>query len=472
MRLTTTNNHKPGFACACAIFIVGLVCSGSAHGAIRSYDELSAAVYKAGTELASGQDRQQVLDHLQAVLQKYPASTYQDFAQQLANDLDHSIHQAPSTLPDVLKPVMDTTIPTMWVYRENERAWSNLIKLYPSDPTAHLLGADRNVIDKLIPMLLDLSPTRSFENEIISGDLPEVPRVCDYALLAIQLHSRCRFHFNESTATPFHAIPVDDRTKVIQRIREWWLENRNRSVADGIRAQLPQGGYYAKIWMAEQLAGLDEGDRAANRADAIDVLKTLVAENNGVPAALALARLGDLSPMKQFRQRCLDALEKPGYIIESAMVFYMTDHGTRQDWELLNRLAQRELEQGKDAGSAGVWTSLVNCSKAATSPFAIPGLALALTQTEKTGSRAVDATTSQSFSKADTATEHLQNLTGVNFGYQPAASDAERSAAIARAQAWWIARGSKQYTFALLEKSAAKDGAKSEKVEPPSPTKE
>lgn len=459
MRLTTTNHHKPGFAWACAIAIVGFVCGVTAHGAIRIYDKLSAAVDKAGTELAGGQERQLVLDHLQIVLQKYPASTYHDFAQQLANDLDRSIHQAPSTLPDVSKPMMDTTIPTMMVYRENERSWAKCISQNPTDPTAHLLGADRNIIDKLIPMLSDLSPTRSFENEIVAGDLPEVPRVCDYALLAIQLHSRCRFHFNESTATPFHALPIADRTKVIQRISKWWLENRNRSVADGIRAQLPQGGYYAKIWMAEQLAGLDEGDRAANRADAIDVLKTLAAENNGysgVPAAEALARLGDLSPMKLFRQRCVDALEKPGHIMESAMVFYMTDHGTRQDWELLNRLAQRELDQGKDAGSAVVSSSLVNCSKAATSPFAIPGLALALTKTEKTGSRSVDGTISQSFSYADTATEKLQNLTGQDFGYQPAGTDSERSAAIAKAHAWWTAQGSKKYTFDRLEESATK----------------
>lgn len=459
MRLSTTNNNKLGFAFACGISIVGLVCGGAAYGEIRLIDELFTALEFAGRNLATGQERQQVLDQLQAALKKQPASEYHAFAHQLANDLHRSIHQAPSSLPDVSKPMMDTTIPTMMVYRGNERSWAKYISQNPTDPTAHLLGADRNIIDKLIPMLSDLSPTRSFEGAIKNGDLPEVPRVCDYALLAIQLHSRCRFHFNESTATPFHGLPVADRTKVIQRISEWWLENRNRSVADGIRAQLPHGGYYAKIWMAEQLARLDEGDRAANRVDAIDVLKTLVAENNGysrVSAAEALARLGDLSPMKQFRQRCVDALEKPGYIMESAMVFYMTDHGARQDWELLNRLAQRELEQGKDAGNAVVWSSLVNCSKAATSPFAIPGLALALTQTEKTGSRAVDGTTSQSFSYADTAVEKLQNLTGQNFGYQPAGTDAERSAAIAKAHAWWTAQGSKKYTFDRLEESATK----------------
>lgn len=459
MPITITNHKKLGSAFACGISIVGLVCGGSAYGEIRHIDELFSAIESAGHKLATGKERQQVSDQLQAALQKQPASEYQELGQRLANDLDRSIHQPPSTLPNVSKPIMDTTIPLYLLSRENERGWAERIIRNPDDPAAQLVDADRNIIDNLIPILSDPSPTRSFQGVIRGGDLPEVPRVCDYALRTIEIHSRCRFHFNESSGGLFHGLPAEDRTKIIRRISEWWSENRNRSVADGIRAQLPHGGYYAKIWMAEQLAGLQEENPAANLADAIGVLKILVAENNGysrVSAAEALARLGDFSPMQLFRQRCLDALEKPGYMVESDMVFYMTDHGTRQDWEVLNRLARRELEQVKEAGTARVWTTLVNCSQAKTSPFAIPGLALALTKTEQTGSRSVGGSESQSFSYADTAAERLQSLTAESFGYLPASTDVERSAAIARAQAWWLARGSKQYTFDRLEESAAK----------------
>jgi len=459
--------------CALVIPIFGIISAGSALGGFRTQDELFRAVETAGQDLATGKGRQQVLDHLRTALQSNPDSEYRELGQQLASDLDNSIQQTPSALPGVVKPLMDTTIPLYLLCRENERSWPQYIKLNPDDPTAHLLSADRNVIDKLIPMLSDLSPTRSFGGMLMSGDLPDVPRVCDYALRTIELHSRCRFHFNESTGGLFHGLPVDGRTKTIQRISEWWKENRNHSVADGIRAQLPHGGYHAKIWMAKQLAALEDGDRSTNRADAIGVLKTLVAENNGysrVSAAEALARLGDLSPMKLFYQRCLNALQRPGCIIESEMVFYMTDHGTRQEWEILNQLAQRELDTGNIVGGSAVWPALVHCSKAKISKFAIPGLALALTKTEKSGSRTVGGGQNQSFSCADTAAELLQNLTGEDFGYRAAGSDAERSAAIEKAHAWWEAKGSKEYTFDRLEESAGKDGMPGENVKQGSPS--
>jgi len=129
----------------------------------------------------------------------------------------------------------------------------------------------------------------------------------------------------------------------------------------------------------------------------------------------------------------------------------LTDYGTRREWELLHKLAKKEIEQGLDVGAARIWPALVNCGKARTSFFGIPSLALALSRTRISGCRSLEGVGSQPFSYADTAAEKLQMLTKEDFGYLPGGSPEERAAAIRRAQQWWDDEGSKRYTFDRIE---------------------
>ncbi|TFH47460.1 MAG: hypothetical protein E4H01_08315 [Lysobacterales bacterium] len=330
---------------------------------------------------------------------------------------------------------------------------------------AAILSPDRSTIDSLLPHLSDLSPTRSYCDLGMRG-VPTIPRVCDMALLAIEFHSKCRFHFNASTGKLFHELPLEERTKTIHHIEKWWAENKSKSVSEGIRSQLPHADFYAKVWMAKRLAALGE---KADREYAVAILKSLVHENWGhtaAHAASALADLNDISPVDVFYTRWKASLDKPGKIYDSYVVFYLTDHGTRREWELLHQLAAREIEKGLDAGIARIWPALVNCSKAKTSPLAIPGLALALTQTRLSGSRSFKGGASQAFSYADTAVEHLQELTKRDFGYRRDASADERNAAIEKARRWWATEGSKEYTFdyvEVLEKKRANKAIDSDK---------
>jgi hypothetical protein len=79
---------------------------------------------------------------------------------------------------------------------------------------------------------------------------------------------------------------------------------------------------------------------------------------------------------------------------------------------------------------------------------------MALSDTKNSGSRYVNEKIgSQSFSKADKATEYLQGLTGQDFGYHRQGTQAERSAAIERAQQWWADAGKGKFTFDYIEQN-------------------
>ena len=144
-------------------------------------------------------------------------------------------------------------------------------------------------------------------------------------------------------------------------------------------------------------------------------------------------------------------LDKPGNPPDCFVVFYLTDHGKRREWDLLYQHCQREVDLGLDDGTGRVLPTLVNSSKAQTSPLAIPCLGLALTRTKLTGSRSLEGIDGQPFSCADEAAEYLQKLTGVDFGYVKTGSAEERSVAILKARKWWHAEGRKKYTFDYCE---------------------
>ena len=427
-----------------------------ARAELIMWDDLLKAADQAGKDLADGKDRKAVLDQLNQALEKNPGSPYLGLAGELSKDLSKSLERAANT-PETKGaiPLMETTLPIHLVaYSANWGPPLDLfMKKHTRDPMTAILSMDRSAIESLLPQLRNQSPTRSYCYWGLRG-VPKIPRVCDMALLAIEFHSKCRFHFNASTGRLFHELPIEDRIKTRQHIEKWWAENKRKSTSAGIRSQLPHADFYAKVWMAKNLANLADDEGKSDREYAIEVLRTLVRENWGHPAAHAanaLAEFDDFSPVEVFYTRWKQSLGKPGKIYDSYVVFYLTHYGTRREWELLHKLAQREIDQGLDAGIARIWPALVNCSKASSSPLAIPGLALALTQTKISGSRSVKGTSSQPFSYADTAVEHLQKLTGVDFGYRRNGSAEERSVAIQKAQKWWRTEGSKKFTFDYFE---------------------
>jgi hypothetical protein len=431
-------------------------------------DGLSQAYEKAGRDLAAGGDRKAIRDTLRDAIAGNPRSTYLPDAERLARDLTFSIENParPDDPPE--RRLAETRVPFHLVaYSDN---WDEALRKHrdakSADPVGRLLAADRSVIENLIPILKDDSPTRAFQEHAISrGGLSSVPRACDYALALIEFHSLCRFFDNASSGGLFHALPDENRAKIAQRIAIWWKENRTESVTAGIRDQIPFADFYAKVWMARTLIRLGEKGDRADREHGLEVLRQLV-RNNPLThlasyTANALAEFGDLSPRDLFYEAWKAGLGNPGIMHDPGIAFYLMKHGGRREWELLLAVSQDDVQNGRDAGGGAVWAAVVNGTGPDTSPYVIPILGLVLQQTQSTGSRSVAGSDEvQSFSSADKAAEHLQKKTGLDFGYKPAAKLSERLAAIDKAQKWWESEGKKKYTFDSIEAELVKLGKK------------
>jgi hypothetical protein len=120
-------------------------------------------------------------------------------------------------------------------------------------------------------------------------------------------------------------------------------------------------------------------------------------------------------------------------------------------------IGEREIRQGRKPGSGLVWHALLNSGQADKTPYAIPALGLALSQTQNTGSRHNEGG-GQQFSPADVATEFLQKQSGVDFGYWRGDPAEKRAAGIRRAQKWWADEGKAKYTFDYIENHLLKKG--------------
>ena len=105
----------------------------------------------------------------------------------------------------------------------------------------------------------------------------------------------------------------------------------------------------------------------------------------------APAELGDTSAVDIFYDEWKSRLGRPGVIHESQIAFYLCKHGGRREWELLHAISVSEVRDGKGPGAGAVWACVVNSGRSGGSPYAIPILALALGETQLTGSRFVDA---------------------------------------------------------------------------------
>ncbi len=432
------------------------------------WDELLKQFDHAGQSLALGEERQEILDRLNRAIEKNAESSYRDLARRLSRDLSESIRKA-SELPkpeqslvkNPEKYLMETTIPLYLIaFRGNYPSLRNFIRQNPRDPACLILSKDRTMIERLLPLLSDPSPTRSYNSGKGFGQFPKVARTCDVAMLMIEFFSQCRFHVHTSSGELFRDLPADDRRNMAQHIEKWWRENKDKSIATGIRSQLPHANLCSKVLMAKTLASFEGKQNAEDKEYGLQLLRNVVRENEGdfaVLAANALASFGDFTPIDVFYSRGQACLSKPGKVYDSCVVVYLTHYGKRREWELLTELARREIENGLGVGTARVWPSLVSCSVARSSPMAIPGVALALTQTRVSGSRSlIGVVGSQPFSRADVAAERLQELTSMDFGYRPDSSPEDRAAAIRKAHKWWTEEGKNKFTFDYIEEHLMK----------------
>jgi hypothetical protein len=428
-------------------------------------DGLFDAYLQAGASIAAGEDRGETVARLRQAIEKHPQSIHRELATRLANDLAESITRAEAriragrTLEEAPAEFLsETQLPLflLWTSENGDRplAWW-FMKGHPRDPAVLLLRQERKCIDQLLLQLDNDSPTRAFDMGVFSG-IPHVPRVSDVALTLIETVSQCSFR-QPGSPPPNKDAEKQQRPELIEHISKWWRENKEKSVAEGIRAQIPHGDGHSMLTMAKNLIRVTGDASPQDREHGLEVMRRIArgADYTGAPAAEELAKYGDLSPVEWYYDEFKRALGVPGREWGHTIwaLWYLAKHGGRREWELIYEIAAR--------GRMSVLGSLINSRSAQTSPYAIPLLGMALNQTSNSGSRWINEKVGgQSFSKADQATEYLQKQTGIEFGYRVDGTPAERAAAIERAQKWWSDEGKAKYTFDYIEKNLINPAAR------------
>lgn len=416
-------------------------------------DALSAAYFAAERDLNAGKDRKEIADRLKPVVGKHPTSAYYKLASEFLTDLTESVKNSPKPDADPEKRLADTRIEFGLLH--NAENWvgplKEFLKKEPRDPVCQLVAADRKVIERLLPLLNDRSPTRvpRPRSGVNGSALNPRPRVCDVALAIIEYHSQCRFHYDTIYGRLLHQLPEDGREKVAKRVGEWWQENKDKSIAAGVRAQIPHAGSYPeKVWMAKNLVRLGEGQKTDDKEFGLNVLRDMLKEYRrshvGGYVADALAELGDMSAVDVFHDEWKARLGQSGFEHDSKIAFYLCAHGKRREWELLHAISLEQVRDDKKVSTGVVWADVINSGKAGTNSFAIPILPLALGY--------VDTISSQPLQYPERAVALLQQQTEKDFGYKPRGTEAERRTAIRKAQQWWDHEGKAKYTFDYIEK--------------------
>lgn len=419
-------------------------------------------VERAGRELRAGRPRTEVLAELRTGMRA--ARRTDDLfgvAVELAIDLEDSIQREDLRTAERLDPnrvperfLADSRwIPVRWdPATERRMTWRSSFARVLRDPAKPLLAENRVVIERLLPLLDDRSPTRGFVRPPGNRWIG-VPRVCDLALSLIEFHARVWF-YDPFTGVPLLSMhPPAFQDQVGERARRWWEQARSLSIADGVRLQLPASAGFLRANLAESLIaiGEEEGD-AALQAEGRGLLAGMLETTGGAADALTrhlverLARDGDPRGVEPLHR---GLVERQGYRYPLApeAIDYLARYGGRREWELLTAWAREGYAaRGPAPFRAVVGPALVRAAADHPTPWAVPALALAL---DAPGERSAPgpADPEPDPRLAGQAVTTLQVLTGQDFGHGAGADAATCLVAVARARRWWASDGQARYTF-------------------------
>ncbi len=386
----------------------------------------------------AGGSRDAFLAQCRALRHDHPQTVYMTELSSLVTAMDDDAKLAAPTLSPTASP---DEAARYWIYELRDIAGHQI-----SDPGYPLLfdaylGGAPNAADQLvaigapaIPRLVDAladdTPTRTIAWQRSFYPVYFVLRRRDIAMKVLERITGARFYEEGATFMHFYLDTPERQRAVLDNVRTWWQHSRGASQAEMIRNQL-------ELMHANATLGLYD------RVSMLDVLAKIEGPESVVPELRRMYAV-DTTGLNSAVAELVDELD-PQTRVRAVMARFWADQSRDGDYTTLYKygdarvyteIARRYVQTGKlDPGS---WTPGQQAHEAAKlgRAWAIPILAHMLVETEMTGSR-WENNSGQPFSHADEAVEELARLTGVDFGYQPAAPEADRLAAIAKARQWW-----------------------------------
>ena len=424
------------------------ICDQTATG-----DNSRQAILDAAVELHTGAPRKLTIKNLQNALKEKANQQHRQQIENLIRDL-RLAQQRSDSLPfgrDYYKNPDRYLIESrlgLGVYQYNNKPPARS-RNGPDDPCVMLVNRGRNVIPLLIPLLNDQAVTRSSFTLGSTKSKPRMRRVCDLAIVLIEHLTLCDFQPNNDGQL-LHQRPEGARKYVKTRISNWWKENKDGSVAEGIKSQLRFADFHGRIRMAGNLIRLAR-DGAAPPSDepfGLEYLRDMRDEAGYLKASVnrALEKWGDKTWMRDSRQLLEKEMVTPGRILDRGTVKLLAEHGGRDEWEFLQRLSRFEDKRDPRMYQRVTDRAILSAGRDG-SLWAIPSIAMLLEKslTEKREFHQVSP------SATHRAIDTFQKLTGRDFGFSYRLPLKEREATVQRAVKWWQETGSAEYTLDKIE---------------------
>ncbi len=484
-------------------FLLFSLLYGNVYAERIAYEEMP-AIQKVAEDLAVGIDRQVILERLDLAIEKdaqqspfemmlwgksFRSLTHhgQERAKRLRDDLADSIKLAKARknspwniyrLP--YQNLMETKCPISYI--KHSYKWDDLAKFIrenPNDPMSIILKMNQSdAMAALYPMWTDRSPVRSYQDghfRIMTFTERYVafklPRVCDMAVEAMIFHADKQFKVGNLHIKEFHKWTFEEQYQLMGQIKKWRKSHHEEHLVNTVKKQLSETiiknldkvmlkqhtdiDDFELAWHAYRLLKLTGKKTEADRKYGTELLLSMVrskSDRAAVCAANLLASLNNNSAIEIIHDRIKKKVDSKEIANINNMVEYLAIYGGRREWELLHSLTDLDMKQNDSKSSyIKVSETIKDSSQIMSLQLTIPSLAQMLTQKRIIKSRTINKI-EQLYTYADIAVERLQILTKEDFGYQINGTKKERTAAIAKAQKWWIATGRTKYSFDNIEK--------------------
>ncbi len=337
------------------------------------------------------------------------------------------------------------TAPLLYMSGTTDLFWERMTNkpLHPYvDPAVVIFQRGREMIPALIDALDDMTATRSY----LSGSGTQwavMLRRSDFAMAMIEAITRTEFAPVQHRHG-FAQNPKETRDDVIAIVREWWDENKD---ADPIQA---------RVWPLQRV-GVPQALRAINLLTvdghdglAVEHLHKLlntgdITDDHLRDVARRLAILNDNAGIERMHDRMATSEADPG--INDLRVLALFGGRKEFEWLAERYTAESNAADQKKKGSAStVAKSILSAVQNAENPLAAIVFAEALFRDDQLVHWPEKSSRPPyNWAPPDIAAEHIQRLTGRDFGYNPRMTVAQRRVAIDRIGEWWQKHGQKHH---------------------------
>lgn len=382
----------------------------------------------------AGGSRRGFLETCIRLRRDYPGSRYDKELDSIIVPLERDLSTPkPSFVEKDMKELTSEERIRYWIYQLRDLAghqWSDpgYPELFSMDgirptPADQIVAIGPPAIPFLINTLEDDTPTRTIAWQRSFYPIRFVLRRQDIAIKCLERIVGCDFYDEAATYIHFYMDSEERKQSVIANVNKWWAESKDTSQTVMVRNQLKLIStnvtlrQYARINTLEVLAML-EGPEAV-----VEEGTTLLAEEKDWLNGPVRSMLSQVDPRTPVRQAFDCFWQKEG---EGAALTIVLQYGDKKVYTELTR----RFETKGDLGG-GSWNAPDQIRSAARYGlnWAIPIVATAMDGKKLTMKYKNDVNF--------VAVEKLQELTGMDFGYNREKSEQDRKAALERALVWW-----------------------------------